>query len=285
MHRPPSPEVGRVAPLHTVRTRSGNLPERGRARASTDLPPPRSGCSGHRARRSARPGRAQDHRVPVPREGGQSGSGVAGAGLHAECRTTARMARGHARSPLATTRSPLPMPSAVVLPDAGRPPRIRVAAGSLHVGHNAMLSWFIPYSGVRQRHRDCGTEPRRRRRCLAENAYRGAACDVPSQISPSYAPSTGGADGSPRRRTFIADCAGSSTTTGCAAPGRAQHTAHRDHVIDLTPLVLAESSPADVRTADAPCAPRPCRHTGTVTVTPFTTYATARRVGNGADGV
>ena len=73
------------------------------------------------------------------------------AGLHAECLTTVRVARGHARSPLATTRSPLPRQSVIVLPDAGMPPRIRVAAGSLHVGHNAMPRWFIPYSGVWQR--------------------------------------------------------------------------------------------------------------------------------------
>jgi len=69
---------------------------------------------------------------------------VAGAGLHAECPTTERVARGHARWPLATTRSPLPRLSVVVLPDAGRPPLIRVAAGSLHVSFNTVGVDDIP---------------------------------------------------------------------------------------------------------------------------------------------
>ncbi len=60
-----------------------------------------------RACGSARPGRAQDHRVPVPRDRGQSGSG-GGVGLQAECRRDRRTARGHARPPLAATRSPTP---------------------------------------------------------------------------------------------------------------------------------------------------------------------------------
>jgi hypothetical protein len=108
--RRPSPEVGRVAPLRTVRARSGNLtgvagPAHPSERDPTVETTARIGDQ--RARRSARPGRAQDHRVPAGKVGGQNGS-AAWDRLGQSAARSARPARGHTRSSRSFVRSAHP---------------------------------------------------------------------------------------------------------------------------------------------------------------------------------